>query len=72
MLAYQWYKKVIGTDAAFSKIEGATASTLPASSISVADAGTTVYYCVVSETAEGAVVDPVASKQVTVVVSPAA
>lgn len=67
-LAYQWYKKGEG-DTAFSTIAGANAATLPAASISVAAAGTTVYYCVVSASGEGVVADPVASKKVTVVVA---
>lgn len=67
-LAYQWYKKG-ESDAAFSAIAGANAATLPAASISVAAAGTTVYYCVVSATGAGVVADPVASKKVTVVVA---
>lgn len=67
-LAYQWYKKG-ESDAAFSAIAGATAATLPAANISVAVAGTTVYYCVVSATGTGVVADPVASKKVTVVVA---
>lgn len=67
-LAYQWYKKGEG-DAAFSAIAGATSETLPAANISVAAAGTTVYYCVVSATGTGVVADPVASKKVTVVVA---
>ena len=62
---YQWYKKLVGTDAAFTAISGATAATLDASKIAVAAAGTTMYYCVVSATG----VDPVASKKITVVVA---
>lgn len=67
-LAYQWYKKG-ESDTAFSAIAGATSATLPAASISVATAGTTVYYCVVSATGTGVVADPVASKKVTVIVA---
>jgi hypothetical protein len=67
-LAYQWYKKG-EADTAFAAIAGATSDTLPASSINVASAGTTVYYCVVSAAGEGVVADPVASKKVTVVVA---
>lgn len=67
-LAYQWYKKG-ESDTAFSAIAGANAATLPAANISVAAAGTTVYYCVVSATGTGVVADPVASKKVTVVVA---
>lgn len=68
-LEYQWYKKVVGTDVAFVAIEGATAATLPANKIDVASAGTTIYYCRVSATGDGVTADPVASKQVTVVVA---
>jgi hypothetical protein len=71
-IAYQWYKKVIGTDVAFSAISGATAATLPAASIDVSAAGTTVYYAVASATGEGVVADPVASQKVTVIVNAAA
>lgn len=68
---YQWYKKAIGTDAAFTAIDGATSATLAAASIDVSKAGTTIYYCRVSATGEGVTADPVASKQVTVVVAAA-
>ena len=71
-LEYQWYKKVIGTDAAFVTIDGATTATLAADKIDVAEAGTTVYYCRVSATGTEVTADPVASKQVTVVVTAAA
>ena len=71
-LAYQWYKKVVGTDIAFSAIPGATAATLPAESIPVNAEGTTIYYCCVTASGEGIVADPVASKQITVIVNPAA
>lgn len=68
-LEYQWYKKVIGTDVAFATIEDATSATLSADKIDVSAASTTVYYCRVSATGTEVVADPVASKQVTVVVS---
>lgn len=64
-LKFQWYKKLVGVDAAFTPIVGATASTLSAANIAVAAKGTTMYYCVVS--ADG--VDSAASKKVTVVVA---
>lgn len=67
-LSYQWYKKLVGTDVAFSAIEGATEALLSADKIPVAAAGTTIYYCVASATGEGISSDPVASKKVTVVV----
>jgi hypothetical protein len=65
---YQWYKKVVGTDVAFSAISGATAATLPADKIDVSTEGTTIYYCLVSATGEGVVADPVTSKRISVVV----
>lgn len=65
-LEYQWYKKVVGTDVAFTAIEGATANTYTPA---VDTAGTTIYYCRVAATGEGVVADPVASKQVTVTVA---
>lgn len=68
-LEYQWYKKVVGTDVAFAAIDGATSATLAASNIAVNEASTTIYYCRVSATGEGVVADPVASKQVTVIVA---
>lgn len=68
-LEYQWYKKVVGTDIAFETIEGATAATLPAANIDVTAAGTTIYYCRVFATGDSVVADPVASKQVTVIVA---
>ena len=68
-LEYQWYKKVVGTDAAFAVIPDATAATLASASIDTTAVGTTVYYCRVSAKGEGVVADPVASKQVTVVVT---
>ena len=68
-LEYQWYKKAVGTDAAFQVISGATAATLPAANIDTTVAGTTIYYCRVSATGDGVVADPVASKQVTVIVA---
>jgi hypothetical protein len=68
---YQWYKKVVGTDVAFSAISGATAATLAAANIDVASAGTTIYYCCVGATGSGVVADSVTSKRVTVVVSAA-
>ena len=64
-LKYQWYKKLVGTDVAFTPITGATTATLSAANIAVAAKGTTMYYCVVS--ADG--VDSAASKKVTVVVA---
>lgn len=67
-LAYQWYKKVIGKDSVFAIIDGAVEATLADANIDVTAAGTTVYYCRVSATGEGVEADPVASKQVTVVV----
>lgn len=69
---YQWYKKTIGTDVAFSAIVGATGATLAAADIDVATAGSTIYYCVVGATGTGVVADPVTSKRVTVVVNAAA
>lgn len=71
-LAYQWYKKVIGTDTAFSAIDGATTATLAAADIAVAATGSTIYYCVVSASGEGVVADPVTSSRTTVVVNAAA
>lgn len=68
-LEYQWYKKVIDTDAAFVTIDDATGATLSADKIDVSTASTTLYYCRVFATGEGIEVDPVASKRVTVVVA---
>lgn len=68
-LEYQWYKKVVGTDVAFTTMEGETTATLAAEKIAVDAAGSTVYYCRVSATGEGVVADPVASKQITVIVA---
>lgn len=67
-VAYQWYKKVVGTDIAASAIAGATSATLGQDNIDVATAGTTIYYAVISATGTGVVVDPVTTKRVTVVV----
>ena len=65
-LEYQWFKKVVGTDAAFTAIvDGTNSSYAPAVDV----AGTTIYYCRVSATGDGVVADPVASKQVTVTVA---
>lgn len=69
---YQWYKKTIGTDVAFTAIEGATGATLAKDNIDVSTAGTTIYYALVGATGEGVVADPVTSKRVTVVVEEAA
>ena len=69
---YQWYKKTIGHDVAFSAISGATSATLAAADISVAAEGSTIYYCVVGATGTDVVADPVTSKRVTVVVNAAA
>lgn len=69
---YQWYKRTIGVDVAFTAIAGATAATLSGADIDVSAAGTTVYYCCVGATGEGVVADPVASSRVTVVVNAAA
>jgi len=69
---YQWYKKTIGTDVAFSAISGATGATLAAANIDVTTEGSTIYYCVVGATGTDVVADPVTSKRVTVVVNAAA
>ena len=66
-LKFQWFKKLVGTDVAFTQIVGATTATLDAANIAVASKGTTMYYCVVST--EDADVDPAASKKITVVVA---
>lgn len=71
-LAYQWYKKTLGTDVAFVPIDGATAATLAADKIGVAAAGTTMYYCVVSASGTDVVADAVQSRKVTVTVNAAA
>ncbi len=63
---YQWYKKTVGTDAAFTKITGATSATLPAASIDTSAAGQTIYYCVVGATGTDVVADPATSKRITV------
>lgn len=68
-LEYQWYKKVVGTDVAFTAMEGETTATLAAANIDVSVAGTTVYYCRVTASGEGVIADPVASKQITVIVA---
>lgn len=69
---YQWYKRTVGTDVAFTAIQGATAATLPAANIDVTTAGTTMYYCTVGATGTGVVADPVTTKRVVVVVNAAA
>ena len=69
VVSYQWYKKTVGTDVAFTAIGGATADTLASANIDTSTAGTTIYYCRASVAGEGVVADPVASKQVTVVVA---
>lgn len=68
-LEYQWYKKVVGTDVAFVAMDAETTATLASASIDVSAAGTTVYYCRVTASGDGVVADPVASKQVTVIVA---
>ena len=68
-ISYQWYKKVVGTDAAFTAIAGATSDTLAAANINTGAAGTTIYYCRATAAGDGVVADPVASKQVTVIVA---
>ena len=69
VVSYQWYKKTVGVDTAFTAIGGATTDTLAAANIDTSAAGTTIYYCRASAAGEGVVADPVASKQVTVVVA---
>ena len=59
----------MNTDAAFSAIAGATSETLAAANINTSVAGTTIYYCRATASGEGVVADPVASKQVTVIVA---
>lgn len=71
-LAYQWYKKVIGTDSAFVAIVGATSSTLDASNIDTSTVATTSYHVVVTATHKtdaSIEVDPVVSRDVTVTVT---
>lgn len=69
---YQWYKRTIGVDVAFTAIAGATAATLNGADIDVSAVGTTVYYCCVGAIGEGVIADPVSSSRVTVVVNEAA
>lgn len=71
-LAYQWYKKTLGTDVAFVAIDGATDATLAADNIGVTTAGSTMYYCVVSASGTDVVADAVQSRKVTVTVNAAA
>ena len=70
-LGYQWYKKVVGTDSAFVAITGATSATLPASELNTSTVATTSYHVVVTATnnTDASVeVDPVVSRDVTIVV----
>lgn len=70
-LGYQWYKKVVGTDSAFVAITGATSATLPASELNTTTVATTSYHVVVTATHStdtSIEVDPVVSRDVTIVV----
>lgn len=61
-VSYQWYKKTLG--GAFEAIEGSTSNTC---TVDTASEGTFIYYCIV--TPSDTLINPVPSKQVTVVVN---
>ena len=65
-LSYQWYKNTDGdvTGKEGDKIDGATSATLAAANISTASAGTTYYYCIITDSNGSAT-----SEKATIIVS---